>query len=106
MIVYSGQTINVTIKIFDPETEQMADADTITFATYQKKTDGTFTEIESALAYTKKISTGLYKYFLYLDPAKYNWTGWLRIHAVWSITAAGQTVNDIAIIDIKLEAGK
>jgi hypothetical protein len=106
MIVYSGQTICITIKVFNPETEQMADPDSITFATYQKNSDGSFTEKETALAYTAKVDTGLYKYFLYLDPATYNWTGWLRIHGVWSIAAAGQTVNDLAIIDVKLEQGK
>lgn len=106
MIAYSGQTINITVKVFDPETERMADPDDIIFATYQKNSNGTFTEKETAIPETVKISTGLYKCFLYLDPTIYNWTGWLRIHAVWSITAAGQTVNDLAIIDVKLEQSK
>lgn len=99
---YIGQTLGLEIKLFNPQTLLTKDAHTISFSTYHKL-EGVWTAIEENLVYNVHDTTGIYKRFLYLNPAIYEDEGEIRLIVRWTLErVTGALLHDLEIYDFQI----
>ena len=101
IIVYVGQTYEVRVTTYAPDSHLPKDPTTIALSTYQKIA-GVWTAIETALTFDYSDGIGIKKRYHYFDPAKYTKEEIIRLIVTWTIKLEdGTSVNDLNILDVE-----
>jgi len=99
--IYVGQTYEVRVTTYAPDSHLPKNPTTIALSTYQK-IDGVLTTIETALTFDYSDGIGIKKRYHYFDPAKYTGEGIIRLIVTWTIALGdGTSVSDLNILDVK-----
>ena len=99
--IYIGQSYEVRVTTYDPETLQPKDPTTIALSTYHK-VSGVWTAIETDLSFDYSDGTGIKKRYHYFNPATYTLEEIIRLVVRWTIWInLGTTVYDLDIIDVE-----